>query len=162
VKNRLQTKDVPSADLLLAIAEDHRASVRREYGERWYTRLPFPERLLIAKAGRLCDRGVLEYGTSIRSPWILAPSKWSVGEKEREEWAGALTAAGHTFGDYMLEDRPEDVAVGEAHDREAAAERERLRTCKPTNIADYIGKRAVLAMDEMGDRMERFLLTGKA
>lgn len=158
---QVQTKHVNVAALLLAIAEDKSRFARREMaGPRWYERLGLPEKVVLAKAVRLVERGVLEYGTSLASSWILSPDQWDVTEAERAAWTSALSAEGYTFGDYMLEDRPADIAEGERKDEAARQEEERLRTCTPTTLEDYLKKSALLTMDACVADFEAYLMTG--
>lgn len=127
---RYQTKDIPTETILLCVADYTRRMNRMHFestgfvpGERqfqWYEdpRLAaYPRKLVLLKGERL---PMLEYGTSINCPWVLAPKHWTVSAAERDRLVAILAAEGHTFDDYKLAARPEDVAVREA--KEAAWE----------------------------------------
>lgn len=74
----MQLKDIATADVLRAI---------NEKGIDWLHDAAFkgvPLKLICAKALKLADRGLLEYGVSLRFPWLTPEGKQALDALSRE------------------------------------------------------------------------------
>ena len=64
----MQTKDIPEQEIIEACEKFHRGE-----GETPDIALAekYPEKVVLAKMGKMCDRGILEYGVSLRTAWVI-------------------------------------------------------------------------------------------
>lgn len=155
MKKQIQSKHIPALTLVLAAAEQRRASDRGDGFDGWPD---VPPKVLRAKLNRLADRGVFFdwRGT------LNTTHDWTLPDAEKAEILAAMDAAGHRFDAHgWLVSRAEDVAEGKRRAKEAAAERQRLRTCKPATVADLLGKLSVLTADACVEGFERYVMTGR-
>jgi hypothetical protein len=173
---RYHLKDIPTEAILLAVADYSRRLTRSHFesevwgsGEnmRWNEdpRLAaYPPKLVLLKAERM---SMLEYGTSINCPWILSPTHWGVPDADRARLVAILTAEGHTFGDYKLADRPEDVAVRQAKKAawdakapERAQHKQEVLEGKHGWFAQFMTMRRDAINDSMRRQFEHHLIFG--
>jgi len=74
---RLKRSDIPEADIVEACNRFHAGLA--ETPEKALAN-KYPPKLVLAKMEQLVQKGILDYGVSLRTAWVKAAIKWRVGE----------------------------------------------------------------------------------